>query len=199
MAFAFASLTVRGVGRIEIPGLGVGVMRSIGATAEQSIRERIASGRNFRDAAAKPYSARGPIYVPVFGVDRLASGLRRTKTNLGGVFGLSRREAGLVVRSGAGERKRGAKSVKFEDYAAFKRALGKSGRRDLELSGAMMAAFGVLEADEREVWLGFLNQRDARKAEGNERIERMIGFSPRDVDAIVRAVRTAIGAGIRVR
>ena len=145
-----------------------------------SLEDRMAAGRNIHDAPSKPYSTKGPIYIPVTG---LVKG--RSKQSLGGVPVLTRsdlrtaRKAGW--RGGVGS---SGKTIKFDNYAAYKQFLGKPGYRDWELSGAMKRAIGVVAQTEKSITIGFLSEEQLQKMKGNNAIDPTFGLSPADLKTL---------------
>lgn len=80
---------------------------------------------------------------------------------------------------------RNLKSARFEDYAAFKRAIGHSGERDLSVTGAMLRDIGVTENAQEYVDIGFASEKQEGKMLGNlKHSPNSWGFSPKDQDAI---------------
>jgi hypothetical protein len=196
---------------LKTPRLSSTDMRQVGALAVLELRKRIARHINTNDAPMKPYSPRGPIYVPIFGVGKITrfnkelgatEEVRRTKSSLGGVQGLSHADirkmkargihivstpkriarkyprAAKLGKKQSRQIRRTGKSMRFPNYEAYKRALGKSGRRDLELSGSMLGSIGIVGVAANQVVLGFLRQDQEKKARGNQRIEEWFALSP---------------------
>jgi len=170
------TITLTGATSISLAGINARTLTQVGGYAVQVIRDRVAEALNANDAPARAYSSRGPIYIPVYGVGRTKAGKTRSKTNLGGVFGFSKRDI-KVSKQTLG---RGRKTIRYDNYTAFKRALGKSGNRDLQLSGRMLNAIAIVEQAATAVTIGFTRQEEALKAAGNQRRDPWFAFSPRD-------------------
>jgi hypothetical protein len=150
--------------------------------------------------------------VPVSGVGTftpkgMLSGIKvkRNKTTLGGreVFthaniqklkaspGIIYIEKGSAAFPQAGKIvvKRTRKSLKFANYSDYKKALGKSGLRDLELSGRMRGAIGIVKQTGSSLDIGFLREEEHLKAQGNQKLEPWFGLSPNDRKFIVDQVK----------
>lgn len=123
-------------------------------------------------AAMAPYSKRGPIYIPL-------TGKGRTKTSLGGRQVLTQADLRAARKLGRGASQTPSKkSVKFADWAAYKRFLGKSGNPDLQLSGAMLNAMTIVRQDQKSVTYGFTREQERQKAQGNERRRPWFALAP---------------------
>lgn len=133
------------------------------------------------DAPMKPYSPKGPVYIPV-------TGRGRTKTSLKGREVLSSRDIRKMKGAGATVQ-RTRKSVKFANYAEYKKALGKSGQRDLELSGRMLGALTITRNTPEAVELGFTREEEHRKALGNEHHTPWFGLSPKNQASLTGLVK----------
>jgi len=164
-------------------------MRRLAAAALQVVRDRVAGHRGSNDLPMAAYSDRGPIYVPIYG-----KGGGGTKTQRGGTFGFSAKEARRMGKSSA----RGRRTAKFENYAAMKRSMGKSGARDLELSGRMLGSIGVTAVTDNSVTLGFLRETEHEKALGNEERTPWWGLSPRDEASVIRQAERILKIGLDV-
>ena len=164
--------------------------RQIGALAVANVTSRIKRSVNVEDSAAKGYSPRGPVYLPNTGIRG------RTKTSLRGRFVITSADRRKLKGAKGVHRTRSGKSTRFENYAAMKRALGKSGGRDLELSGQMLGSVAVIREEPSEITIGFTRPSESLKMEGNERWESMWGFSRRDEAAIAVRMEEFIGANL---
>lgn len=208
-------MTVTGTEVFKIPKLTPAQMTQLGGAIVERLRTRVAAFRNLNDAPAKPYSTRGPVYVPVSGVGTIVRGLKgvggkagstaflkknlspeallkftekRNKTSLGGREVFTKQDIAKLKRSGVIGNKATAlgritpsgKSVKFANYAAYKKALGKSGNRDLELSGRMLGSLGIVQQTDTSVTIGFTRHQEERKAMGNQLRDPWFGLSPAD-------------------
>jgi len=212
-------------GRVYVPGaitLTSAQQHAIGGVAIELIRRRVADFRGLNDSAMKPYSPHGPIYKPVFGVGTLTKHvagktvtLKRTKANLGGAAGFTTKDfkavhkgarkgsalaafvtVGRGAKSSVASRTRSGKSIAFKNYAAYKRALGKSGNRDLEESGRMLNSITIADSGPDHITLGFSREEEQQKALGNQAIAPWFGLSPRDVDKLTPFVAEQIKAAI---
>ena len=202
--------------RIKAPTVTPRDLVAIGGAAIHSLRERVAANRNVKDAPAKPYSPRGPIYVPISGRGQLKRGgqlVKRNKSTLGGREILTSADLRKLKLKGAIILKRGqkggpakglvlrdtGKSIKFRDYAEYKRALGKSGLRDLELSGRMLNAIAIVRVDAfvvsgggvggGSVTIGFTRELEHLKAQGNQRRDEWWPLSPTDVVNVTKVAK----------
>lgn len=166
-------------------GKGVGIkklsaqeMTLIGAHAIMVMRARIGQGLNLAGQSAKPYSPYGPIYVPMSGVKG------QTKTSLKGREVITRqlrkaaKTAGTDTHSSG--KSRSGRSMKFANRQAYKQYLGKSGQRDLEVSGAMLRSMKVVRAGVNFCAIGFGSSLQEAKARGNQAIDQWFGLSPAD-------------------
>jgi hypothetical protein len=141
-----------------------------------SMQERMTHGLNIEDKPAKPYSKRGPIYIPVTG---FVAG--RTKDALNGRGVLTRADIRRARKQGWTDGLTATrKTMKFENYSVYKQFLGKSGARDWEVSGAMRRSIGIVSQNDTTVTIGFLNEEQAKKMAGNNRIDPVFGLSPND-------------------
>jgi len=161
-----------------IKKLSAGEMTVIGGRAIDIMRRRVVSGVNLADASSKPYSTRGPIYVPVSGVKG------QTKTSVKGrevitkALQKSAKAAGTAgFSSGTSQ---GGRSMKFANRAAYKQYLGKSGNRDLEVSGTMLRSMRVIRASTNYCAIGFGSTLQEAIARGNQRIDPWFGLSHND-------------------
>jgi hypothetical protein len=158
-------------------------LRQLGAAAVETVLARVGRHQNANDGPARPYSQRGPIYVPNAGVQG------RAKQRLGGREVLSSKDRSAIRKAGRGGlmgKTRGGKTTRFANYAAYKRALGKTGQRDLELSGRMLGSIGIVRLSASSVVIGFSREAEHQKAKGNERHDAWFALSPRDVTAVVK-------------
>lgn len=206
---------------LKVPTLTREQLTAIGGAGIHSIRERVAASRNVRDQPAKPYSPRGPIYVPIAGrgtitrkltSDVLGRGqignalsfdaaaktitFKRTKGTLKGREVITAKDLTRIRKSGVTITKKGGrnktapaagivardtgKSLRFANYSEYKKALGKSGLRDLELSGKMLNAIVIVKQTERSVTIGFSREGEHAKGRGNQAREEWFGLSPKD-------------------
>lgn len=210
----------------EIPKLTPEQLRRVGGVMVEALHRRVSSFRNALDQPAKPYSTRGPIYVPVSGVGSVfraprrysgtTAGLKkkleaagadlspfllpRNKTTFGGREVLTKKDLAKMRSIGilaGGKGKRGTplgqvtpsgKSVKFANYAAYKKALGKSGNRDLELSGRMLGALSIVDLTPTSVTVGFTRAEEELKAQGNQARDPWFGLSPADRSYILSVI-----------
>lgn len=157
-------------------------LRQLGAVAMDTVLNRVNRHQNADDAQAKPYSPRGPIYVA-----NTSAG--RTKSALGGRQVLTPKDRSAIRTAGRGGlmgKTRGGKTTRFANYAAYKRALGKSGSRDLELSGQMLGSIGIVRQTPGNVVIGFLRESEHLKAKGNQRRDPWFALSPKDQAAVAR-------------
>ncbi|GAC1700149.1 MAG: hypothetical protein NVS9B4_00990 [Candidatus Acidiferrum sp.] len=187
----------------QVLGLGHGLLDRnawtiVGSAAITKVIKRIKTEhRNVSDSSAKAYSPNGPIYVPV-------TGKSRTKASLGGREMLSRFDIHKARSFGSGGQfgrtahgrtptangsvTPSGKSIKFANYAAYKKFLGKSGDRDLELSGKMLNNIDILAISDTSVEIGFKSSEQEAKMLGNIRVDDEWGFSPSDAKAILDLV-----------
>lgn len=213
-------------GLIAVPGeikLTSAQRHAIGGYGIELMRQRISRHMGLEDGPLPPYSPHGPVYVPVFGrgtfskiIDGEPITLRRTKKNLGGRFGLMGKDVKAMFQRGtaavklAGKRQfigpqakgplaqetRSRKSMKFANREAYKRALGKSGKRDLEESGRMLNAMTIVANEPDHITLGFSREEEQLKALGNQRISPWFGLSPNDVSQLTPFVTEQVTAAI---
>jgi hypothetical protein len=186
------TLRIRQTGRLSIsaPGLTPSQQTKIGGEAIGRIYDRVTRlhiGLNGSPLA--PYSPRGPIYVP-------ATGKGRTKSSLGGRTVLTHgdirkmRERGVRIAGMRGEygsartsttvdggKTPSGKSIKFANRSEYKRAMGKSGLRDLEESGQMLGAMTVVVNRPGRIELGFTDEIAEKKAEGNQDLTPWFGLA----------------------
>jgi len=205
---------VSGLTRFKAPIFTPDQVTAIGGFAIEAIHKRVDACQNLQDQQAKPYSPRGPIYVPVTGGSYHPKGtlpgykVKRTKTALGGreIFTPAnirrlKNSAGIVVvdkgssaspQAGKIVVTRTRRSLKFANYSEYKKALGKSGLRDLELSGRMRGAIGIVKQTGSSVEIGFLREEEHKKAQGNQAIEPWFGLSPKDKKLVIEQARAML-------
>jgi hypothetical protein len=180
-------------------------LAKIGAALIQAMKARFADATDANDSEAPAYSPRGPVYLPL----QNNAKNRAAGRNLKGRFSLSRRAAKrgqeniaiAEVQAGqsfnlGGDVSRSGNSLKFPDYSAMKQFLGKSGNRDLELSGKMLGAITVAEVGQDYVEVGFTREEERAKMQGNQRWADMWGISDKDgehVGAVVDEIVAAKG------
>jgi hypothetical protein len=181
--------------KLKVPTSTVSDMHAIGIQAMAVIRDRIKAGRNVSDLPAKPYSPQGPIYAAIYGrgtITRDGVTEKRSKTGLRGRFGFSGQQLktmGIKVR-------RGRKTARFENYAAMKKAMGRSGRRDLSLTGRMLASLGIVQTTPTSVTIGFLEVAEERKARGNQKRDRFFGLSVTDRQKVIQFAKRILNLRI---
>lgn len=163
----------------------------VGAKAAEKVLSRIKNGVNSNDAPAKPYSPRGPIYVPNTGV------AGRTKTALRGREVLTRADRGRL-RGNRHSQTRSGFSTKFPNYSAYKQSLGKSGQRDLELSGRMLGSIAIVERTELSVSIGFTREEEQLKMKGNDARDPVWAFSQSDQQVIGEYIESLVIANLDV-
>lgn len=174
----------------------------IGLFSIAIMQERLDRCQNLRDLPALPYSTRGPVYMPVFGKGR-------TQKSLKGAFGFTsgdirkmRNRGNALIVGGRGPRAmtwagsgipiagRTSKSLKFANWGEMKRALGRSGNRDLMLSGQMRGAIAIVQNTNNMVEIGFAREEVMPRALGNQQREAWFGMSPANLgqlDPVVTA------------
>lgn len=199
--------------QVRIPGpveLTNAQRHAIGGYAIETMRQRLGRFEGLTDTMMRPYSARGPVYAPVFGAGR-------SKASLGGVFGLSSKDVKAMYLKGTADVKlrgrrgfqgpnrkgvplatqtRSRKSMKFSNRAAYKRALGKSGNRDLEESGRMLNAITIVENTRDHITLGFSREEEHQKALGNQALAPWFGLSSRDIATLTPFVAEQCAAAV---
>lgn len=186
------TVTATGV-RFSAPRLTVtpAEMRAIGGMVIAEDRKRILAGRGSDDSPMRAYSSRGPIYIPI-------TSRGRSKSQLGGrevITPADIRKAKSLGRT-AGKSRTG-RSMKFANYAAYKKWLGKPGWRNLELSGRMLNAIGIVAQRPNEVVVGFLREQEERKARGNERLARWWSPPPSTRDKVLSLVKQIFDRKLR--
>jgi hypothetical protein len=175
----------------------------IGGALIQAMKARFAEATDADDSEAPAYSPKGPVYLPLQNNARN----RAAGRNLKGRFSLSRRAAkrrseDIAVGEAMAERtfnlggdvSRSGNSLKFPDYSAMKQYLGKSGNRDLELSGKMLGAMTVAEVGEDYVEVGFSREEERAKMQGNQRWADMWGISEKDGEHVGTLVDEIVAA-----
>jgi len=199
---------------LPAPSFDKADMIHLGGVAVAAIKDRVARGINLAGQPAKPYSPFGPIYVPISGVGTFVpkgkeAAVKRTKSALAGreVFTAKDvaklRKAGLLPKRGKGAKggfpriSRTGKSMVFADYAQRKKALGKSGKRDLELSGRMLGALSVVRARASSVEIGFTRAAENDKAAWNQAREEWFGLAPQDQATVLEAAEAIFAAKLR--
>ena len=86
------------------------------------------------------------------------------------------------------------KSAKFANYAAYKIAIGRSGKRDLMQSGRMLGAIAVVSVSGSAATVGFTRAEEELKARGNQAIEPWMGLSPNNKKAVIQFAETLVPA-----
>jgi len=161
---------------------------ALAAAVVTTIRMRARDRRHgVDDTPMKSYSPKGPIYVPITG-----GKTGQTKTSLGGREVVTQKDLRVMRRrakAGQGPAvkiSKTKKTVKFENYREYKLSLGKSGERDLELSGRMLRSIKPVRISAKEIIIGFGREEEMKKARANQKIERWFGFSQRDARQILQ-------------
>lgn len=179
--------------RLEVKPIDAALLRRVAGEAIISTQERVQQRQlGSSDTPMRGYSLKGPIYVPI-------TGPGRTKTSLAGrpiltPKDLRRARVGGIVIARTSSRK----SAKFPNYAAYKKALGKTGQRDLELSGSMLRAITIVRIEKNAVVIGFTRDDERKKAEGNEKIDHWFELSPSDQARVIAVFEQAYGVPVRV-
>jgi hypothetical protein len=164
-----------------------------GAAIVEERRRVVERHEGIDNTPMRPYSPKGPIYVPL-------TGKGRTKTSLGGREIITPKDRGRAKKAGTagnGAPTPSRKSMKFANYASFKRYIGKDGQRDLERSGRMLRAVGIVSRGKGYVEIGFFRREEELKARGNERRVKWFGLSPKGQRATEQAVTRAIGDPVK--
>lgn len=170
-------------------------MKQLGAHAIDTMTRRVGLNLGTNDSPMPQYSGHGPIYVPLTGTKK-----GRTKTKLKGVEVITAQDLAKLRKSGLAVPSRSRKafsyktyprlsrtgnSVVFRDWEQYKQSLGKSGRRDLELSGRMLGAITIVELSDNRVVIGFTRDLEMLKAQGNDERSEWFGLSPNDGSLVV--------------
>lgn len=179
--------------------------RELGELVELTVLKRIGESLNATDQEALEYSRRGPIYIPIVGNlgQHNAYGKRFTG-RMGGVgynkgagtYVVSKRYANRTNKAiaeafaGTGEDTgisivSGGKTMKFEDYAAYKQFLGHSGTRDLFVTGKLFGSVEIVEETPNSVSVGFQDDEQAQIMADNDKRDQTWAFSPNDEQVIV--------------
>lgn len=208
-------LYVNGLTRIKAPIFTQPQIKAIGGAAIDTLQERLSNHKNVNDAPAKPYSPKGPIYVPISGrgtmTKKLPGGatsvVPRNKTNLGGRQVFTQKDLKKMKLSGVVIVRKGSaavpvagkivvrstgKSLKFANYSEYKRALGKSGLRDLEVSYKMRGAIAIVSLAGSKCEISFTRELEHLKAQGNQRIDPWFGLSPSDRKNVIDFAKNLI-------
>lgn len=187
--------TVAGGLFVKAPTLTPAQLRTLGGVAIHAMRNRIAAHKDTSDGPLKVYSPKGPVYIPVAGKGRSISSMGGRNALTSKDVSVIRREGHATILNKSGKNpskskaKPGApvgritasgKSLKFENYSAYKRAIGKSGDVDLEVSGRMLNAIDIVRITPASVAIGFTRESERLKAEGNQRRRPFFGLSPSD-------------------
>lgn len=171
--------------------------REIASAAISTVQSRIRNSQDITDSTATPYSQRGPIYIPV------VNGLKHWNSNnpnrgyLRGVghnkylrtYGVSKRYTSFAKKngtSGDGPSRTG-NSLRFKNWEHFKKYLGHSGSRDLEVTGKMLRSILVTDNQPFSVSIGFIDDKEEAKMKGNQARSPQFGFSPNDIERIYKA------------
>lgn len=188
---------------IPAPALTASQRRRVGGEAIGQIHERVTQKHlGLNGSALPPYSTKGPIYIPI-------TGPGRTKSDLGGRSVITSRDiskmrkrgvriAGMRPPSGGygartsttvdGGRTASGRSMKFANRAEYKRAMGKSGQRDLEETGQMLGSMTLTQNRPELIELGFTNEIAERKGFFNEEADPWFGLAPEDVPPVTAMV-----------
>jgi len=217
-----ASFNIKLAGNLQIKAAAFSPQQlvALAGVAIHSLRDRCARASNVFDAPAKPYSTKGPIYIPISGrgtitrklstavqrgmvgeivsATKTSATLRRNKTTLGGREVFTSKDLGAMKKAGVIIGKKGSnaairdtgRSLRFENYAAYKTALGKSGLRDLELSGRMLNAIAIVNVTPTSVTVGFTREEEHKKAQGNQARDPWFGMSPLDREKILAEAKS---------
>ena len=145
-----------------------------GNVIRAGILDRTARGVDYKGDPFTPYSEKGPFYW--YPASRSASGAKRMRRRLG---------EGSLTRSGTG--------LRFESYAAFKRALGRAGVDLRGPSAPHMLQAIVVKVQGGQAFVGIYDDFAAAKASGhNDGIHptlprrQFFEASQDDIDTITR-------------
>src|SRR6185312_3201902 len=197
-----AEKTAADLMRFELPKIHMSPAQrqKLGARIVEVLRNRMFNSINVFDGPAKDYSPYGPIYMPLtWGIrkERVGNSIfswpGRGVRQLGGRYSVKKSDylkhltkLGYPVRVGgkANLQYRDLKSAKFANYAEFKEFIGHSGKRDLSLTGKMLADIAMVADTESEVQIGFNSEEQQQISKGNERYNPAWGLSPSDRDKV---------------
>lgn len=167
------------------------VRKQVGRAAIETVINRIRNAEDVTDSPATPYSAHGPIYIPVArsfrgGGWKAGKAIKGVGSNSAYGYGVSRRFASTRNSAGAtiDGYSRTGHSLRFENYSHFKRYLGRSGSRDLEVTGEMLRAIGITENVHASVSIGFDDLKQEMKMKGNQNRSVQWGISPNDMEKL---------------
>ncbi len=165
-------------------------LRAIGGKAVGIRTSAVVKNIGSHGGPMLPYSPRGPIYVPL-------TGKGRTKTDLKGRQVLTVADLRAAKKMGNDAVKtRSRKSVKFPNYAAYKRFLGKSGNPDMQLSGAMLNAMTVVRQDAKSVTYGFTREEERQKGQRNEWRRPWFALAPLEQKQLADEITNVYGAPV---
>jgi hypothetical protein len=196
-------------------------MVQLAGVAIDTLKNRVARRIDVNDQPMPAYSPSGPLYIPITGVGTiLKEGAKkpvaRNTSTLSANYVFTKkdvnslRKAGLVTLTGPkaktarikpphnitplGHVTPSGKSIKVKNWEAYKKLLGKSGARDLEVKGHMLAAISIVDQDlsTGAVTIGFLDQLQELKAQGNSKYANWWGLSDSDSDLILRYARDLV-------
>lgn len=141
--------------------------------------------------------------------------VKRTKTTLGGREVFTAKDIATLKRRGVvvidARKKKGKTtkvtgiggavvrthhSLKFQNWAAYKKALGKSGNRDLQLSGRMRNTIAIVTLTDSSVEIGFNSTQENLKALGNQAIDPWFGLSPNNKTAVVARMQQLLNQSV---
>lgn len=176
------------LGPIYIPISGVGTIRKVlnGDLLKRQAKSGAISKEQYKEALH----------------GKTSFAVKRNKSSLGGVEVFTKSDlskliaSGLVVKASGkssaahvtplGQVTPSGKSIKFANRAAYKRALGKSGNRDLQVSGRMLGSIGIVSVTDNSVTIGFLRQEEEEKGRRNQNIDPWFGLSEQDKVAVTK-------------
>lgn len=183
--------------------------KKIGNLIVSSVKDRVQRrNEGVNDSAMPEYSTR-PIYVRVGKYAGMAV-LKRGRVPIIALDGLRRAGAKIIdIRKGPARSKgalknavvRTGNSIRFPNRAAYKKFLGRSGRRDLTETGAMLRALVVLSTSgvyAKVITIGFRSAKESGKAQGNQRYANWFGMSPSDTSKVVNLVTEMVSKKLSI-
>jgi len=186
-------------------------VNTIGTFAIKQLVKRVQkSNTGIFDEPMPPYSPK-PVYIKL-GKSNGRAVIKSGNITIASLNSLRRAGARIIDTRNSGPRLRRAQSkiknavritgssVKFQNRAAYKRYLGKSGLRDLTETGAMLSALVVLSSTGSKtvkvIGIGFVDPVQERKAAGNMLWADWFGLSPSNQLKVTAAIEKMIAKNL---
>jgi hypothetical protein len=203
------SVKVKSVQRIPELKLTDRQSRLIGTTAIQSVLSRVQSENTDLDNKPFPAYSNRPVYVRL-GTSKGVAVIKSGRIPIATLSSLKNAGA-RIIEGGKGIKSQGrktvirtGKSLRFKNRTEYKKFLGRSGRRDLFDTGAMLAAIvvtGISGVYAKVITIGFKNPAQDAKARGNVKWigAQWLGLTPIQQLRITDMVQALLANNLGIR